>query len=1175
MKTKPVLIFLLISIQLFISCTDSREKSESTSFAKTGQRIWYKQHAAKVISDLLFESENRGWAISCGSGAIKGKLEFYNGTRWQQIDEFEDSFYPQIVKYNDSTLWYIVHESYTGNDRPRHFQIKNGIKSEIPIPKIMFDPTQYARFESIAVLDDGTAWMVGSQGNILFFDKKKWQIFDSPVKRKETNNGNWYEGNLTDVTMLDENKGFAVGVKGSIIKYKNGIWTKVKSPTTNKLNSIFMFDENNGWAVGLDGTILKCENSKWRVIPLPKFANLKTVKFANPELGWIVGFDNTFLEYDGGEWVEIQLEKQIKSHFLDIDFTVNKDGNIDLWLAAADGIYTTSQSYGFSFSNVTTQSSLREEGKCAHFFDANQDEYPDLIVQKDLGPAIFYTNHNGVFEEHALPTGNKGPAHAICTGDVNNDGYSDIFIFSKLNDFSLLLGKGNGKFFDYTKESGIHFNKISNGIVAAKFIDFNNDGNLDLYFSASRFKDYLFVNDGTGRFENRFNESNIIKEIPYIAYGPVFADFNNDSFIDILLTYTTPVKEKNCALFINEGHFKFHEKNLPECISKYRRKTISCAADDFNNDGNIDLYIFNTLSPPQLLLNNGSAEFEDVSAQYGFTDIIPYQAGSNGIVNFSDINNDGWKDIFVASKLFINEKGLALNEVSKFVGLDFSGNPSFADYDNDGDNDIFIGRSSSAFGKGVRAALFRNNLFEKKSAKIHLLPDESNRSAVGTKMILYQNDTIKYTQSVGIGNAPLVNSDFSSLTIPVENPANRLEVTFPGGEHKIIQNVSAGDDICVYESGRFTHYFILFYKSLLRTHKLINIRVELLKLLLFLAGFIFLIFRFRNLSKYQYIKNPLFIFAILLIYFYSVHFNILNGFTTYTIISFVLPIILGSVFILISAEIIKQKESKYIGAYKLLEMVGMGGMGKVYRALDSNKKREVALKVLNPELIKSAENKTRLSNEGKILASFDHPAIVKVFEIGETEEHTYVAMEFLPGGTLYDRIRETTPLEEKEITHLAVEIGNGLEAIHNNKCIHRDLKSHNIMFGDDGNIRIMDFGLSKAPLVSTMTTLGTVVGTLGYVAPEQITGLNIDHRVDIFSFGVIIYELLTGTLPFKGENEMALIHAIFNTNPPPPSSIRPDINEKWDNIVRRCLEKEVDKRYGSVSELRIDLEKIG
>ncbi len=263
-----------------------------------------------------------------------------------------------------------------------------------------------------------------------------------------------------------------------------------------------------------------------------------------------------------------------------------------------------------------------------------------------------------------------------------------------------------------------------------------------------------------------------------------------------------------------------------------------------------------------------------------------------------------------------------------------------------------------------------------------------------------------------------------------------------------------------------------------------------------------------------------------------------------------------------------------ISHYKLIEVIGEGGLGIVYKALDFNTNEQVAVKLLKPDLLEDEKNRQRFANEGRMLTELEHEHIINAYEIGEADKQGYIAMEYLPGGTLQQYLHRSHPLEIKEIQRICLQITDALELIHAKNIIHRDLKTSNIMLDENGNVRVMDFGLSKSPIVATMTTLGTVMGTLGYVAPEQITNIDVDHRVDIFSFGVILYEMLTNTLPFIGENEMAMIHAIFNARPEKPSVLRDDIVPDWDTIVFRCLKKEPSRRYQSFSEIRVELKEL-
>ncbi len=256
---------------------------------------------------------------------------------------------------------------------------------------------------------------------------------------------------------------------------------------------------------------------------------------------------------------------------------------------------------------------------------------------------------------------------------------------------------------------------------------------------------------------------------------------------------------------------------------------------------------------------------------------------------------------------------------------------------------------------------------------------------------------------------------------------------------------------------------------------------------------------------------------------------------------------------------------RYISHYKLLDFLGKGGMGEVYRARDIHNDAIVAIKLLAPELLENPDNRRRLMSEGHLISTLSSPYIVKAHEIGESADSPYIVMEYLSGGTLRDYVRQNHPLPVAEIKRIARQICLGLQAIHDKGIYHRDLKTGNIMFDERKNLRIMDFGLSRSPLVSTMTTLGTVIGTLGYVAPEQITNQNVDHRTDIFSLGVILYELALNRAPFSGDNEIVLIHSIFNSTPPLPSSLREDTGPAFDAIVMKCLEKNPEKRFESTA----------
>ena len=230
-----------------------------------------------------------------------------------------------------------------------------------------------------------------------------------------------------------------------------------------------------------------------------------------------------------------------------------------------------------------------------------------------------------------------------------------------------------------------------------------------------------------------------------------------------------------------------------------------------------------------------------------------------------------------------------------------------------------------------------------------------------------------------------------------------------------------------------------------------------------------------------------------------------------------------------------------ISHYKILEKIGEGGMGVVYRAEDSKLKRIVALKFLPSHLLGKIEDKDRFIHEARANSSLNHPNIMTIYEVDEVQDQTFIAMEFIKGETLKEKI-VSKPLTTKSTLAISNAVAEGLLAAHKQNIIHRDIKSDNVMLSEEGHIKIMDFGLAKRMGGEGITKIGTTLGTLAYMSPEQIEGLDVDHRSDIFSLGVVMYEMATGQLPFPGEHEAAILYAIVNEVANPVSMLNPKID---------------------------------
>ena len=257
---------------------------------------------------------------------------------------------------------------------------------------------------------------------------------------------------------------------------------------------------------------------------------------------------------------------------------------------------------------------------------------------------------------------------------------------------------------------------------------------------------------------------------------------------------------------------------------------------------------------------------------------------------------------------------------------------------------------------------------------------------------------------------------------------------------------------------------------------------------------------------------------------------------------------------------------KMISHYRVLEKLGSGGMGTVYKAQDIKLDRFVALKFLPPHLSQAEEEKKRFIHEAKAASALDHPNICTIYEIDETEDgQMFIAMACYDGESLKQKVESRSAgLDVDQAIDIAMQVAEGLAKAHEQEIVHRDLKPANVMITKDGVVKIVDFGLAKLRGQTKLTKAGTTLGTAAYMSPEQAMGQEVDHRTDIFSFGVLLYEMLAGDQPFAGDYEQAVIYSILNEE---PGSIGRDVPEELQNVVLRALEKEPEKRYQSVNQL--------
>ena len=875
LKVKP---FQLILLMLIAACgTNSDEARRTVSQTEIPETIWYRQTEVDLGAKVKMLDENTGWAISRGRGEVPGKLLKYESGAWKEIKSFPYSDYPQLEALNDSTVWFLVHETHSGFYRPRLFEISGSSEHEIPLPRIMWDKTDFVMFRSLWINQNGTAWLAGQQGNILRYDGGIWKESNSPLTKLKSQQNNLMAGNLHSVQFVDAETGYAVGKAGAILKYSSGKWREISSPVREDLNALLMFSEGNGMAVGASGVILQCENAVRGLANSPTTSDLFDVCGSSLSDVWIAGAKSTLFHWGGKAWLRYVNAEALNDEFKDIEI-IGAGMNSKIWLTGNRGIYTNSRELTFSFSDITTQLSIQIEGIAGHFFDADNNELPDLIIQRYEGPAIMYLNRGDAFVQSPIEKCIEiGPAAVIVAGDINNDGNEDLFALADGSNFSMLLGDGDGGFDDITELTGFKFDNFIWGIPSAKLADFNNDGALDLYFSNSSGPDYLYVNNGAVQFVNIIDSTGMQKAAGTSSVGCVLNDFDGNGFVDVFLPYRFPVNGRHADIFLNSG-MKFEKSADPAFEAEDSRFTLSAISADFNNDSFPDIIVFNVKTRMQLFINDGFGRFTDRAEENGLSQFFAYDDPSNGVLNAADVNNDGWIDFFAGDRLFLNSPGMNFKDVTSEAGLNFKGNPTFADIDNDGDVDMFVAVTRSSSGTHERAALFRNNLSGSSFVKIKALGDESNRNAIGTKIRFTSWDengaAITRDATTGLGGAPIADN-FCGEIIFGANSGDKYEakLKFPSGNSRTVNGVVKGCEIEVKESGWFERLFILISKSISRTNLLLTPEAEFVKLVILLVLFLPVYYWGKQSKLKKSFISPMLYSGILLVYILTVHFN--------------------------------------------------------------------------------------------------------------------------------------------------------------------------------------------------------------------------------------------------------------------------------------------------------------
>lgn len=1104
-------------------------------------------HRTFVMDGL---SENHFWVYAYSprdseSREKSASLAFYNGEAWQYFDmDWLFAKCMDVVEKNN--VWI----GFNGGGILNFKKEGNSWKKNTYILKFPGDKTGIPHVYGIKASQSGQVWAAGCEGLVAHYKNDTWEVIDMPPELNRAF--------FKSVDVCRDGSAWFAAEKGKIARYHQGKWKIFETGTTNDLNAIQMLSPDEGWCVGKKGTILYYKKGAWTSRPSPSTDTFYDIQMTNTHLGWILGGSSILRATGESQTIfnDVSLRRndsinQISSaHLSAVD--IDRDGDPDLYLS--NGRLFENDGQGI-FTDISVESGL----------PVNEDAYTEALFS---------------------------------WGDFDRDRNPDLFVLSDIvsQPNLLFLNRGKVSFIPSSFEKSI----TSGGgpHSTASSVDYDNDGDIDIFINR-RFEEsqvpavnYLYENKGYGDFEKK-----VLTTEKILSYLALWGDLNGDSYPDLILTgkYT---------VFLNDRRGNLVK--YPESFKDYFPKKVSIQNLLFDEDLDGDLDLFTVTDYPMLFRNNGKGFFDPAGGQI----LFPVEKSTNysdWLCKAGDIDNDGYPELFFiyeideAQRLVVLKRlpGGRYENISVKLGLSgiHATSLELQDFDHDGDLDFYAVISDS------RNIHLENRTNTGKNAqqffmiKVHGI--KSNTMGLGTKIKIYtaghlgEINYLKGHKQVGLDESGRSTGypGYQHFGLPGEG-AYDIEVTFPTGRRVQRLSVESGVFLDIYE---YPFFLRLVYSVAERTKRAAYYAhpvIEICKLLLILI--LLLLVRYYVcpklggtlfMAKWVSLGKIVIIYGITMVY--------ASGYSLF--VTHIFPL-LEVVFLIIAGLTIDRllwavKNAYFLGPYRLKEKIGEGGMGVVYRAKNIVSRKTVALKVLHPGVTGSEENKLRFSREGKLMEQLDHENIVKVFETGSIGEKGYISMEFLRGKTLGAIIKELGKLDLYLVIQLLLPLCDALGYIHEKGIIHRDIKSDNILLPgisakspassaaltravnspkDNAAfpVKLMDFGLAKNASMMTMTRHAGLMGTVVYMSPEQAQGRKPDNRSDIFSLGVVMYEALTGTLPFSGDHELAVIQSIINEEPEAVSAYVPGFPEKADAVLTGILAKVKDERPGSVWEVK-------
>ncbi|QTD52226.1 protein kinase domain-containing protein [Sulfidibacter corallicola] len=1148
---------------------------------------------------MVFDSRGRGWAGGVSTTPTKDLLYRYQDGTWQLEPSFPLECKRTFVMDVDPAdrLWVCPMAPYEDGWDPReHLEL------------LRFDGQEWTRRtlpdtqiwpQAMDMVSPTEGWLAGNGRRLLYFGDDDWYLaVAEPNERFQTYSEKTKRSfNFLDIHMVDGDTGWACGTISMLAEYRDGVWRMIEPPADLPDNWFRALDvDENGtvWIAG-DGMVASYSEGTWRWWrDLPVNLTLLDILAIGPEEVLAVGSSGTIIRYDGRQWQRVfSASANALSHFAE-----KTPGQP--WILGNNHILAPTQINPPYLRSLDHPSGLphftqRESG--SRVMDLNGDRRPDLLISQKREVQSYINLGGGQFvlDQTLMEESTSGFYTQVHAAKVDHFDRVELMASTTWPNRNprLVVSDRLGVAPQWVASNVLgNTEKVEQRLLQGIF-DLDQDGDLDLYCArmvGNIAYPYILWNQ-----DNRFEEDVNVR-FAYSATPYFWGDLDGDGDLDAISPGYRP---SDLLVYRNEGDRVFSDMSAESGLDAtwgagYGRAELG----DLDMDGDLDLIIFR--SELEVWFNDGTGFFVNRTADFP-TMIGELNYPSVNIVVAGDLNHNGYAEIFLMTDIGgKNERHILSRgsdgrwrDLDSMVTEEIPGVPfQFSDLDQDGDLDILVE------GKGP-IKVVDNVRDDRQFLKFDLVGTPGNYEGIGTRVWLYREEPNGESRLVGFQQVGVSGQNQAQYGLGdqvhfglAQDGTYRVRAMFPTGEIAELAGLAPGQTLELSAHRPLIRpVYATFHQmglNLTRVDPWGTAAKWIALFLLLLGLYRYLLPRRTGPISRTFACTTIAAMALYLVVdLATLHHSGVRQ----------MGIWFGAGLFLTFCAVNECGfshwiSSHYLGPYRLQGLLGEGGMGVVYRARNVVRRRTVALKTFPPELTHKKELRRRFQREAAILKSLKHPNIVKVYETGEIDGRGFISMELLQGVTLRRLMAEQGPLPWRKAIVIFEAVAEALAYIHDKGILHRDLKADNIFLTHDAlfqspawrfssrdiaalangvihkkQVILMDFGLSNAEHMETITRGNGLMGTLAYIAPEQVIHRRCDHRSDIYGLGVLMFETLCGRLPYQGAHEISLIGNIRAGRILNLREIAPNLPLPLTNLVMKALAFSPEQRFGRAQEM--------